>query len=406
MGGILLGNSISSRQQLIAAIVLALLFGFYHGMTGTIVRGGLVFCSTLLVCLPLPGMLATWLAQKRVLQQAESLGAALLRPQRLVVLAETDTLLFPYRGVLTQGEPHIAALMPEGMSQAGLLALAAAAERDATHPIGCAIYATAMERCLRLPRVSAQAEQAHHGAEALCTGDTVRVGAIDWLRAEGVHFSAELLTTADQMYCRGESVVALSMGKRARGLIALSYDMSDSVRAVLAELARADMTPILFTSSAQKFAHALAKQLGISTAYGNLSAKKCARETQFLQSRGHIVALLDMAANPSQIPPGTADVHLVISSSQSAETGKDTASDVADIAIPSIAALPPLLALSRRMSVACNHSHSIAFFGALIFLLSATIFFPWFDGSFMSPHIAVTCLLFLVLLALLPIRRI
>ena len=162
----------------------------------------------------------------------------------------------------------------------------------------------------------------------------------------------------------------------------------------------------LFLEKFTQLRDALAKQLGISTAYGNLSAKKCAREAQFLQSRGHIVALLDVAANSSQIPPGTADVHLVILSSQSAETGKDTASDVAEIAIPSIAALPPLVALSRRMSVACNHSHSIALFGALFFLLAATIFFPWFDGSFMSPHIAVTCLISLVLLALLPIRRI
>ena len=68
-----MGNSISNRRQLIAAAALALLLGFYHGMSGTLASGWLVFCSVFFVCLPLPEMLATWLMQKRVQQQAESL---------------------------------------------------------------------------------------------------------------------------------------------------------------------------------------------------------------------------------------------------------------------------------------------------------------------------------------------
>lgn len=401
-----MGNSISNRRQLIAAAALALLLGFYHGMSGTLASGWLVFCSVFFVCLPLPKLLATWLMQKRVQQQAESLGVSLLRPQRLITLAEADTLLLPYRDILTEGAPRISALLPEGMSQAGLLALAAAAERGATHPIGRVIYATATERGLRLPRVSAQAEQAHRGAEALCTGDTIRVGSIDWLRKEGVHFSAELLTTADQMYCRGESVVALSMGQRARGLIALSYDTRDGVRAVLSELSHAGMTPILFTSSAQKLAHALAKQFDITTAYGNRSKKNSVREAQFLQAHGHIIALLDVATHPIPIPAGTADIRLLIPSPQATGTNKDTELGEADIALPSIAALPPLLTLSRRAACACCHSRRIALFGALLFLLPAAGALQMAGGSLMPPQVAVGCLFLLTVLALLPIRKI
>ena len=78
----------------------------------------------------------------------------------------------------------------------------------------------------------------------------------------------------------------------------------------------------------------------------------------------------------------------------------------ADIALPSIAALPPLLTLSRRAACACCHSRRIALFGALLFLLPAAGALQMAGGSLMPPQVAVGCLFLLTVLALLPIRKI
>lgn len=399
IGGISLCSFISSRRQLIAAAVLACFFGMCRGLSGNVADGLTASCAVFFICLPLPGVLSAWVTRKCLQRRAAALGASLHRPAGIFLLAKADVLLLSWRGVLTQGAPHITELVPEGMSQSGLLALAAAAARESVHPIGRVIYATAVERGLRLPRTSAQTQQPQGGVEALCAGDTVRVGSPDWLRTEGVQFSAELLTTVDQLHCRGASVVALSVGSRARGLIALSYDTPAGTAAIFAELARAGLPAVLMTQAAPKLAHALAKSIGLRSAHGGLSPEKQNREAQFLRGKGQILALLDAASQPAPGLAPVADVHLIL------RTTKEPPGAV-DIVIPALSALPELLSLGRRAARACTRCRKIALFGALALILFLAGCFPLWGHPFAQLLSAIGCLLLLSLLALIPLRGI
>lgn len=390
----------SYRVQLIGAATLASLSAIGQWAMGSMRNGVVVFLSVFIICLPLPAIFSDWGLRKRLGKKIRELHVVSAHLEKISDLARVDTLLFPYRGVLTKGHPHISELIPEGMSQSGMLSMAAAAERSAKHPFGRVIYDTAIERGLRLPRVSAQAEQAHCGVEALCAGDAVCVGTIPWLREKGVHFSAELLTTVDQIHCRGDRVVALSMGKRARGLIALHYDVPDDVRATLSELSRAKYVVAAFTSAPQKFARALKKTLGIAAVHCGLPVDKQRREAQFLRSHGQFLALLDTDVHPALGLREAVDVHLMLQTNQQEqELG-------ADFLLPSFSVLPSLFAFGKQAERARKRSRRFGLIGALLLLFPAAGGLQLLGGGFLMPHLAFAFLFLLILLSLLPLRSV
>jgi Cd2+/Zn2+-exporting ATPase/Cu+-exporting ATPase len=96
-------------------------------------------------------------------------------------LARADVLLIDKTGTLTLGQPHLAGLAPaDGVHEAELLALAAAAERYSEHPLAGAIRRAAGERGLE-PAEPEQFEAVPgKGVRAVVAGRQVVVGSRAW----------------------------------------------------------------------------------------------------------------------------------------------------------------------------------------------------------------------------------
>ncbi len=67
--------------------------------------------------------------------------------EALEVLEKIDTLVVDKTGTLTEGKPHLAALVPvPGQSEDEILRLAASLERGSEHPLAAAIVARRRDR--------------------------------------------------------------------------------------------------------------------------------------------------------------------------------------------------------------------------------------------------------------------
>ena len=165
-----------------AVIGLALLTLVAWLFFGTPQQALLHFVAVLIISCPCALGLATPTAVIVATGRAAQLGILFKGGEALEKAAAIDTVLFDKTGTLTQGKPRVVYLEPApDVSEAELLTMAAAVERNSEHPYGKAI----MERAagLELPAVSSFIALAGRGVRAVVAGKIAGVGADGGARA-------------------------------------------------------------------------------------------------------------------------------------------------------------------------------------------------------------------------------
>lgn len=283
----------SASFHFIASVVLAAGTAVYWYITGdiSIEAASEIFLGVFLAASPLPIIVSRWFIALRIKRRLRDSGVTCSRMSALTELLHVDTIAFNRNGTLTEGNVFISALVPEGMTQSSLLALAASAEREATHPYAQALYDTAVQRGLHLQRNSATRETESFGVEALIARTPVRVGKKEWLQEENIEISAALLTRADQLATSGQTPLFVSSSKYARGIIAVRDDVRTEVRRALQSLKERGLSLVLLTGETKRLANATGKELRISEVRSDLTGVDKAREIRLLQSRGSVVAM-------------------------------------------------------------------------------------------------------------------
>ena len=284
----------SSFFHFIASVVLAAGAAGYWYIAGgiTIEAASEIFLGVFLAASPLPFIVSRLLIALRIKRRLRDSAIVCSRVGALTELLHVDTIAFNRNGTLTEGNVFISALVPEGITQGSLLALAASAEREAAHPYAHALYDTAVQRGLHLQRHSAARETESFGVEALIARTPVRVGKKEWLQEENIEISAALLTRADQLATSGQTPLFVSSSKYARGIIAVRDDIRTEVRRALQALKERGLSLILLTGETKRLANATGKELKISEVRSDLTDADKAREIRLLQSRGSVVAMV------------------------------------------------------------------------------------------------------------------
>lgn len=284
----------STFSHFIASVILAAGAAGYWYTAGdvSIETASEIFLGVFLAASPLPFLVSRRFIALRIKRRLQGCGITCSRTSALTELLHVDTIAFNRNGTLTEGSVFISALVPEGMTQGSLLALAASAEREATHPYAHALYDTAVQRGLYLQRHSAAHETESFGVEALIARTPVRVGKKEWLQEENIEISAALLTRADQLATSGQTPLFVSSSKYARGIIAVRDDVRAEVRRALQALKERGLRLVLLTGETKRLANATGKELRISEVRSGLTGADKAREIRLLQSHGSVVAMV------------------------------------------------------------------------------------------------------------------
>ena len=165
--------------------------------------------------------------------------------------ADINTIVIGKTGFLTVGTPRITDLVGEGLTDDTLIGLAASAEAKSYHPLAEAIANRAIQVRARLQRLAAANEIPGVGVETLINGTAVRVGKRRWLEEEHIYISAGLLTKADQFEERGKTVLFVSSGRSAKGIIAFEDEVRPEIPAMLKALKTMGIQIVLLTGDSQ-----------------------------------------------------------------------------------------------------------------------------------------------------------
>lgn len=333
-------------------------------------------------------------------EKALSQGILLQKSAALEAACQITAVVLDKTGNLTKGQPVLTDIIPEGLSQGTLLALAASAERESHHPLARTILQAAEYRRLRIQRVAAFNEAAGAGAEALLNGQALRVGQQAWLQEQDVIISANLLTRADQLATKGKTVLFVSTGRTCKGLLVLDDPLRPESREAVMRLQAESVQVILLSSASKRTTQSIARQAGIKTIRAEIAPSDKLRELQLLQSHGQITAM---------IGEGWFDQKALLCADFAISTGKGTSASIrnADAILlhQDLRDVSCLLELSRFTMKKLNTAARLAFGCSLLCLPASTGLLHAFGGpSFNALWPLAACLLSLLLL-LLRIRQ-
>ena len=274
--------------EVLATSVFTVYTFFLQGEEAALATGLAVFIASTPICLWLSKFLVIQFT-KRVLR---SRGITVNNSRAILTVPEVSTVAMPLRNFLTDGKFTITDVVPEGLTEEALLSHAASVEQYGTHALGRVIYKTALERRLKVVNVAAFSEIPGHGVEGVMNDVPIRVGTADWVRSRDVVISGALWTRVGQFAGEGKIPLVVSVGKVARGVIALKDEISSAAKSFVQILQNNGMEPAVLTATNNPTAKSIAQVFGVETLRTELMPDDKAREVQILRAKKQIVAVL------------------------------------------------------------------------------------------------------------------
>ena len=291
----------------------------------------------------------------------------------LEALGVVKAFAFDKTGTLTEGKPRLTDIDPmPDVSESRLLLLAAALEQKSDHPLARAVVRGAAERLPQgpsFPDVLGAESIIGFGMRGTVEGVPVRLGK-PGLFTGGASLPPAVAQKVATLEERGRTVMLLEVGGDFLGVLGVMDAPRTSARRVLAALKALGIEQtVMLTGDNQKVADAIAKEVGLGQAKGDLLPEQKVEEVAALSLEFRHVAMVGDGVNDA---PAMAQATVGIAMGAG---GSDVALETADVALMAddLTALPFAVELSRaaRRIIRQNMWASL---GMVAFLIPATIF--------------------------------
>ena len=307
----------------------------------------------------------------------------------LELLERVDAVVFDKTGTLTVGRPVVTDVIAlPRISEEDVVALAAAAEQGSEHPLGEAIVASAKERGLALPPITAFTTVPGQGIDARAPDGRVLLGNRTLMDARGVDVSA-LVPRAQALAAEGKTAVYLALGGRALGLLAVADVLKPEAPDAVAALKRRGLEVIVLTGDARPTAEAVARRAGVEKVLAEVLPEGKAREITGLKGQGQRVAMVGDGINDAPAL-AQADVGIAMGS------GTDVAIEAADVTLVrgDLRGVVGAIDLSRRTISVIKQNLVWAFgYNVMLIPVAAGVLYPLW-GVLLSPILAGAAMAF------------
>ncbi|MEA2727566.1 MAG: P-type Cu+ transporter, partial [Acetobacteraceae bacterium] len=207
-----------------------------------------------------------------------------------------DTVVLDKTGTVTEGRPMVTEIVPHGVPETDLLALAAAAQTGSEHPLARAVLAKAAG--LALPRVEKFESIPGRGLVARVAGRQIAIGNRALLAEHKIPRTLD--AEARRLEVQGRTVMwvaTLEPKPALLGIIAVMDQVKASAAAAVQRLQAEGITTVLLTGDNARTAQAVADALGIERVLAEVLPEGKAAEIARLQNEGHCVAMVGDGVN-------------------------------------------------------------------------------------------------------------
>lgn len=263
-------------------------------------------------------------------------------------LGSLKAIAFDKTGTLTEGRPRITDVVPAaGVSEEELLSVAVAVEALSDHPLAAAIVRDGSERLdgRALPAADDLRSLTGKGVTASVDGAPAWIGKAEMFGSEGVPALSEPSVQAiAQLREQGRTTMVVRLGERDLGAIGLMDTSRAAARLALTRLHALGITRmIMISGDHQKVAAAIAKDVGLDEAWGDLMPEDKVESIRKLRAEAKVAMVGDGVNDAPAMANATVGIAM-------GAAGSDVALETADVALMAddLAHLPFAVGLSRR----------------------------------------------------------
>lgn len=286
-------------------------------------------------------------------------------------LGKLDAIAFDKTGTLTEGKPKLTDVVAVGgTSEEELLKIAVAVEELSDHPLAAAVVSGGKERLKNASFPKAQDVEAitGRGVKAKVDGRTVHIGKDKLFdEIEGAKPQQELRDAVEKLKSGGRTTMVVRQDDKFLGVLGLMDTPREAAKQTITRLEQLGIRrTIMLSGDNQQVADAIAKQVGISEAVGDLMPEDKVEAVKKLSKQG--VAMVGDGVNDA---PAMAVATVGIAMGAA---GSDVALETADVALMAddLAHLPFAVGLSRQTSRVIRQNLWFSL-GMVAFLIPATI---------------------------------
>ena len=290
----------------------------------------------------------------------------------LEAMGHLDAIAFDKTGTLTIGEPHLVEITPYGdATETELLQVSAAVEMLSDHPLAQAVVRDVKDRLGDLPSEASDfANIIGQGVSAKVDSKVVHIGKTALFESvAGLPLPDDLRGTVEAMSQNGRTTMIVRSGDRYLGAIGLMDTPREDARSVIAALRDLGLKRMMMISGDnQNVANAVAKEVGLDTAFGDLMPEDKVTKIAALKADGGVAMVGDGVNDAPAMANATVGIAM-------GAAGSDVALETADIALMAddLQTLPFAVGLSRKTSriIRLNLWFSL---GVVALLIPATLF--------------------------------
>ncbi len=262
-------------------------------------------------------------------------------------LGSLSAIAFDKTGTLTEGKPKLTGIYPTaGITEAEFLETVIAVEQLSDHPLAAAIVKDGLAKLGKPVQPATNVEAiTGRGVQANYGGAVIRIGNKELFSEHGASLPKELLDATVELESNGNTTMLVQRDDQFLGSLTLMDVARADAKQSLANLQKLGIKKmIMLTGDNQKVAEAIAHEIGLTEAMGNLLPEQKVAAIEKLRTTEKKVAMVGDGVNDA---PAMAKSNVGIAMGAA---GSDVALETADIALMAdkLSNLPFAIGLSKK----------------------------------------------------------
>ena len=253
--------------------------------------------ALLIVACPCALALATPLAIAVALGRSAKRQILIRDGSLLQRLSRPGMIWFDKTGTLTVGQPQVALAFGKDVDRA--LRLAAAIEKDCTHPLADGIVAEAKRRNLRIPPTSGDTTAHLGGIRGKVSGKDVCVGNFSFMNDNHASLDEAFNASIREVENDGMAPILVSIDGRVVAVLAMADQLRDDASQLIAQLEMDGWQIGILSGDNVNVVNRIARELGLSVdkAHGQLSPEEKLSTIRNSQKEGIPMVMVGDGAN-------------------------------------------------------------------------------------------------------------
>jgi len=343
--------------------------------------------SVLIIACPCALGLATPISITTAAERGAQAGVLIKDAEALERMAGVDPLIVDKTGTLTLGKPTLTDTVALGLvSEADILAFAAALESGSEHPLAEAIVEGAAAKAVRKLDATEFQAVTGKGVKGMVDGRPAALGNAAMMQELGLD-TASAEAAADALRAAGKTAMFIAIDGALAGIVAVADPIKDSTIPAIAALHALGLRVIMATGDNERTAKAVAAKLGIDEVRAGVLPEDKKALIDSLRAQGRKIAMAGDGMNGAPAL-AAADVGIAMG------TGADVAMESAGITLLGGDLMGIVRARKLAKATLRNIKQNLFFafaYNAAGIPIAAGVLYP-LTGTLLSPMIAAAAM--------------